>query len=234
MRVGTLNVYSSNSDNLIHELKQQRLDLIGLQETTQKFVIRCARKLNMYYKMALAHDNFGNAILSRYPIVKSRNIELKVPGVERRAAVYVEISTNKGTLKVMCTHLDHKHELARLNQLSLLSYRSVDILMGDFNSLNVADYTESHLSRIIEERYADGWETVHGDVMNLLSIDFNITPYSGSTSRFDTRIDYILVNHNAKVRGRENIRIRKVSEHVIDMSSYTDHNMVVAIIKEQT
>lgn len=209
MRVGTLNVHSSDSNSLIRELEQQKLDLIGLQETTQGFVLRCAKQLKMFHKMALAHDNFGNAILSRYPIIESRNIELKVPGAERRVAVYVKISTGKGTLKVMCTHLDHKHELARINQLSLLPYRSADILMGDFNSLNISDYTEVQLARIIDERHADNWETVHGDVMDLLSIDFNITPNSGSTSRFDTRIDYILVNHNAKVRGRENIKMKE-------------------------
>lgn len=143
-------------------------------------LIRLGQALNLPYILhsPAMSQWFGNAILSRYPIISSTHCKLPgpSPATETRSMLCVDIAidnseeenseggeagdgwapandnqknqtTNK--VRVIMTHLDHRSEIARMKQLEqLFEHLGTDskhiphILMGDFNALTKADYTE--------------------------------------------------------------------------------------------
>jgi endonuclease/exonuclease/phosphatase family metal-dependent hydrolase len=92
------------------------------------------------------HEQYGDAILSRFPLVATRTGELPGPAPwycrETRAAMWVELQTHLGMVQVINTHfgLARKERLAQADALAneWLATASPDIplvLLGDFNSL---------------------------------------------------------------------------------------------------
>jgi endonuclease/exonuclease/phosphatase family metal-dependent hydrolase len=151
---------------------------------------------------------FGNAVLSRHPIVDRQNFAL--PGAESgetRALCYALVATPYGELPVFVTHLNWKlhHGSVRLNQVKAIvdhifelcpvdEQRLPPVLMGDFNAGPEAD----------EIRYLRGDATV--DERSVFFADAWIYGGSGEGYTFDRknrfaalahepprRIDYIFV-----------------------------------------
>jgi endonuclease/exonuclease/phosphatase family metal-dependent hydrolase len=86
------------------------------------------------------HRHHGNAILSKYPIVKYDVIDLTIHSREMRALLHCEIESPKGKIDLFCTHLNllHRH---RVHQYEIIN-KSIEkinnghrplILAGDFN-----------------------------------------------------------------------------------------------------
>jgi endonuclease/exonuclease/phosphatase family metal-dependent hydrolase len=90
--------------------------------------------------------DFGNAILSRWPILEGESFPLpNDPGEESRALLYTKVESPWGALPVFCTHLAWKfHQGAlRERQVAAIAERVHElapagglppILMGDFNA----------------------------------------------------------------------------------------------------
>jgi endonuclease/exonuclease/phosphatase family metal-dependent hydrolase len=108
------------------------------------------------YSVASDYGNglkFGNAVLSRHPILEQRSFQL--PGVESgetRSLLYALCQTPHGSLPVFCTHLNWKfHQGAiRQRQVAFIAERIAElapidgphlppVLMGDFNAAPNAD-----------------------------------------------------------------------------------------------
>jgi len=101
---------------------------------------------------------YGNALLSRWPIVasaahhltpKEENLQQVLVGSEQRGMLEGRILLpNNETFTIYQTHLDHKDEAARLVQLrTLRTWTSRDrnrphLLMGDFNAISPWDFTD--------------------------------------------------------------------------------------------
>jgi endonuclease/exonuclease/phosphatase family metal-dependent hydrolase len=97
--------------------------------------------------MRIEAEHYGNAILSRYPLMFRRAIEL--PGVppffcrENRAAIEVEIETNLGKVRIINTHLGlgWRERFLQAQLFMSTEWRAAIaddmplILLGDFNSL---------------------------------------------------------------------------------------------------
>ena len=91
---------------------------------------------------------FGNALLSRFPILAHAGHRLTTPdGHEPRGLLEARISiSNQQTLTIYATHLDHKNEVVRLGQIqALLLWTGRDkgrshLLMGDFNAVAPSDF----------------------------------------------------------------------------------------------
>lgn len=83
---------------------------------------------------------FGNAILTRVPVIASEPVDLAVPGFEPRAAIDVHLDWHGRRLRVVATHLglrrnERREQIARLTA-ALASGRdppAVTIVLGDFN-----------------------------------------------------------------------------------------------------
>lgn len=114
---------------------------------------------------------------------------------------------------VCCIYLDYLHEKRRMQQIKPIvqalsgKYHSEPIvLLGDFNCLRLGDYSKQELNSIAEQRAMNNWEEPSEDVWKYLHEKAWFDSYlmantiSGpiGTSRFGTRIDYVLYNEEFK------------------------------------
>jgi len=91
---------------------------------------------------------YGNALLSRYPIRSAEaHLMVDLPGREQRGLLRAVLDTGQtAPLIVYVTHLDHRHEEARLAQLkSLLTLvarfgHHPHLILGDLNALAPSDH----------------------------------------------------------------------------------------------
>lgn len=89
------------------------------------------------YTFSVGKRRFGNAILSRYPILETRRLNLSVAGREPRGALDADIHFEGQRLRVIATHLglradERQHQVARLLEVFDTDQMPV-ILMGDVN-----------------------------------------------------------------------------------------------------
>jgi endonuclease/exonuclease/phosphatase family metal-dependent hydrolase len=87
--------------------------------------------------MSLAGGTFGNAVLSRWPIVDQRAHDLSFVRREPRAALDVTIDAGIRAVRVIATHLglgvrERRSQLARLVEVACSS-DAATIVAGDFN-----------------------------------------------------------------------------------------------------
>jgi endonuclease/exonuclease/phosphatase family metal-dependent hydrolase len=82
--------------------------------------------------------DFGNAVLSRYPIAESTRLDLTLPGFEPRGAVDVVIAVPGGPLRVIATHLglrpsERRDQVKRLLAALEREKPLPTVLTGDVN-----------------------------------------------------------------------------------------------------
>ena len=188
LRVGTLNIWNRSGPWLERlplirqELARRDIGVLGLQEVL-RFVGPDGSEMSQTdeivegaeaeYHSAYARGSklgggleFGNAVLSRYPIVESRSLALPATeGVTGRCVLYALIDTPWGELPVFNTHLSwelHKSK-ERIEQVRLLVDYVFEhaplskkllppVVMGDFNAEPGSD----------EIRYMKGLATIEG------------------------------------------------------------------------
>lgn len=80
---------------------------------------------------------YGNAVLSRYPVIATRNIDLSFGSREPRGALDADISCHGHPLRVIATHLGLRFAERRAQIQTLLQAFDTDrmpvILLGDIN-----------------------------------------------------------------------------------------------------
>jgi len=84
------------------------------------------------------HGRFGNALLTRWRPDVMHQIDLGVPGRERRGALDVELGRDAGGLRVVATHLGLRAHERRTQVAALLAAlrrgtTPLTVLLGDFN-----------------------------------------------------------------------------------------------------
>ena len=144
----------SDLEGVARAIEASGAEVVGLQEVSRGWYVNGAtdmlawlqRRLRMpYARFAGASDAiWGNAVLSRYPIVAGEVVRLPREGVPlRRNALRVELDLGAGRrLGVVVTHLHHVEGEAgarvRLAQvprlLELVAGRPATVLMGDLNA----------------------------------------------------------------------------------------------------
>jgi endonuclease/exonuclease/phosphatase family metal-dependent hydrolase len=144
----------SDLEGVARAVEASGAEVVGLQEVSRGWYVNGAtdmlawlqRRLRMpYARFAGASDAiWGNAVLSRYPIVADEVVRLPREGVPlRRSALRVELDLGGGRrLQVVVTHLHHvegpdgaRVRLAQLPRvLDLAAGRPATVLMGDFNA----------------------------------------------------------------------------------------------------
>jgi endonuclease/exonuclease/phosphatase family metal-dependent hydrolase len=179
LRVATINVWNKSGPWLARlplirrELERLQPEVVGLQEVLrfrpdaaadapltvhndQLSEIADGLGYQLAYSVASDYGNglkFGNALLSRHPIVAERSFQL--PGSESgetRSLLYARCQTPHGSLPVFVTHLNWKFHQGsiRQRQVVFIAERVAElspiggpdlppVLMGDFNAAPEAD-----------------------------------------------------------------------------------------------
>lgn len=197
MRVVTYNIHGwrtqddrPNLDLVAATLSSVEADIIGLNEVyypraaegaTGPALAALADRLGMRYVFGpclrwpaqddLPADAYGNALLSRWPILASAGHHLTpVPDKEQRGLLEARILLpDQRAFTVYVTHLDHTDEEARLVQLRGLRTWTVrdrnrpHLVMGDFNAVSAWDAealglpAESQETRVIAQMEKAGY-----------------------------------------------------------------------------
>jgi endonuclease/exonuclease/phosphatase family metal-dependent hydrolase len=160
-----------NLDSVMHIIKATNADVVALNEVfhpqrtadsqlpaNTPALTYLAEQLGMHYVFGpclrwpatetLPDHSYGNALLSRWPIIASAAHHLTpVEGKEQRGLLEGRILLPDGRpFTVYVTHLDHKDEAARLIQLRAVRSWTVrdrnrpHVIMGDFNAIHPWDY----------------------------------------------------------------------------------------------
>jgi endonuclease/exonuclease/phosphatase family metal-dependent hydrolase len=182
----------------------------------------------------------GNAILSRAPVSEVERCSLSAPGHEARGALVVDLpwpGAPDDAVTLACTHLDHRHEAARLPQLdqlarALAARRPCALLAGDLNALRLADYGADRREELRSSRAARGWEEAASDVVERLDAlgyvdavrfggrfaDAPLPAELAATCWTGTRVDYVWLSGTLAARARRvEVEVRAdcdVSDHL--------------------
>ncbi len=203
-------------------IKKEKPDLVALQEidvkTRRASGVDQAAELSKLTGMHAAFGVFmnysggeyGQMVLSRFPIVRKENFKLP-DGPEPRAAMMVEVRPNGGRLFFVGLHL-FGSRAQRLAQAKALAKRfekekaTPIILAGDFNST-----PDSEPMKFLREK---GWVDP--------TIDSDDKTWPSGVPKVE--IDYIL--HRAAKR------LRAKSSKVVDERVASDHRPIVTVLAD--
>ncbi len=150
-------------------IQQVEPDIVALQEVDRHTrrsqgidqPAELARMLAMQYvfEKNIDHEGgqYGNAILSRLPILKQQNHRLpSVGGSEQRGVLDVELNTPMGIVRLLATHLDHRQDdreriesMRTINRLANEQPELPTILAGDLNAV-----PESNVLKLANEQWS--------------------------------------------------------------------------------
>ena len=160
-----------------------------------------------------AVNQYGTAILSRYPILRARNLLLPAPsGTQQRGLLHATIDANGLLLSVYGTHLENTSAAARLQQIRAIE----PILAADpWPVIFGGDLNASPTSKVVataRSQLTDTWRSVGRG------------PGSTAPARAPrTRIDYLLYRGapGAEIEPlRARVRPRVVSDHLAVQATY--------------
>lgn len=133
-------------------IREVNADIIALQEVDNYHVadrtliqsLRALPEYTLIYGPTLEkpHGRYGNALLSRFPVVSRQLIDLSVPYREPRGAVSAVVEHDGALVAAVTTHLglgiaERRHQVESLLDHLKVQYRDLDLdlrlLMGDFN-----------------------------------------------------------------------------------------------------
>ena len=205
-----------NLDILANVIKESDPDLVAMQEvdfkTNRAKGYDLATELGWRTKMAplfgkampYSGGEYGEAVLSRWSFVSSKNIALPcLPGKEPRAALMITTVTDFGdTISFVATHLDHEGTESRIMQVKkineeLSKNRYPTILAGDLN-----DIPGSETINILEEHWTPTYNKEN-------------PAFTYPSTKPNRKIDYIMYSPKEKWR--------VVETKIICNSIATDH-----------
>ncbi len=210
-------------DRIARIIRASGADLIGLQEVDRETtrvggidsVKYIAEKLGMNYvygpNLAVRGGEYGNAILSKYPIRHAQNIKLsKQAFYEQRGFLLAEIEVGEHQLYFASTHLTHNSNKLRVKQVRDILEHSAKIkkpliIVGDFN-----DHAVTTPIMLMTREF--------NDALNLarLMADYDHLSYQQlidghltfPTTNPQSRIDYIFLSEELMLSGtRDSFRV---------------------------
>ena len=202
-------------------IDKSEADIIALQEVSRGWVINgrldmltwLSQRLNMPYVFGPATGPlWGNAILSRYPVMEYTYHEL--PPRDQpllRSFITATINVGKGTqVHIIATHLHHVEEDTDIRQLqaeTILDFwgsATRTVLLGDLN----ADPDDAEMEMLRQGGFVDA------------AVAAGVTPaYTSPSDSPKRRIDYIWISSDLRV-----------SSVLVPESEASDHLPVIAVI----
>ena len=232
-------------------------DLMGLQEVLRLApgdgdgldqAALLAADGGYHHAFARAHDErwFGNAVLSRWPILRSATFELPRCGTdERRTLLFAEIDAPFGRIPFFVTHLNWKFEEGHVREAQVreivahveaLSPPAAfpAILCGDFNAEPEAD----------EIRYLHGLTSLGGTRRVYFQDAFGLAgdgtpgftyakrnPFAAPLGEPDRRIDYVFVRGRDDRHRGDPVEARVCFDAPVGGTYPSDHFGVVATLR---
>lgn len=186
----------------------------------------------------------GNAIVSRWPIVRSGWRPLPAAGEpdERRTVLFAEIDGPRGLVQVFCTHLNWRfdHSVVRQRQVEAIGefMQQVrprtfpSVLCGDMNAAPDSDEVRMLTGRagVIAPNlvFHDAWE-VAGDGEGMSWSNDN--PYAVLDLEPSRRIDYVLAGWPKQGGVGHIVRAQLAGTEPVDGVVPSDHYGVVAELR---
>lgn len=134
---------------IVDVIRELDADVIGLQEIDAHVMHPEGHQLDLIaketgYKFVIGETMFhgeaeyGNAILSRIPILDSKKVDLTVDRWEPRGAISVDLEAHGNRFRVINTHLglwyyERRRQVKRLLQMVTEDPSIPKVLIGDFN-----------------------------------------------------------------------------------------------------
>jgi len=142
-----------------------RADIIALQEIYGKCsgyhgqVERLAADLGLHASFGCTRHHhlrpYGNAILSRWPILESHDMDISDGGRERRGCIRADLKTPKGPLHVFNIHMGTNYFERRRQIRTFISSEKLHqnlsgprVLVGDFN-----EWIRGLTTRLLSEQF---------------------------------------------------------------------------------
>jgi endonuclease/exonuclease/phosphatase family metal-dependent hydrolase len=156
LRVATYNVHGHKgtdgkviTDRTFEVVRHLNADCVALQEfvnapapTGEALLDQWARTLGMHSAYAPAFERggeeFGNALLTRWPIVAERAHDVSLRGYRRRVVLEANVVAGGVALQIMSLHLgvsprERALQAQRLFELCSSTRGHLHLLLGDFN-----------------------------------------------------------------------------------------------------
>ena len=262
-RVATLNIWNrfgpwdQRLPAIREGVKALAPDLLGLQEVLrldpgegdeldQTVAVGAGFGYHAAYARARDQRWYGNAVLSRWPIVRSECIELPRCGTdEKRNLLFADVDAPFGRVPFFVTHLNWKFEDGHVREaqvreiaarIEALAPRDgfPAILVGDFNAEPEAD----------EIRYLRGLTSLGGPSRVFFQDAFALAgdgsagttfarrnPFAAPLREPDRRIDYVFVRgRDERFRG-EPLDARVAFDEPVQGTFPSDHFGVVANLR---
>ena len=199
-------------------------DLVALQEVDKNTIrtgkvnqdIELSRltKMNCVFgsNITFQGGQYGNAILSKFPIIKNKNFLLpNVDSGEQRGLLQSRIQiSNKENVLFFSTHLDHRRSdterlasAEAINQIISLDNKSPAILAGDFNDVPDSP-TLKELGKV--------WLRTNKKILRTIP-----------ASKPSRQIDYIFVQPKE--------RWKIIESQILDEDIASDHRAIFSIIE---
>lgn len=213
-----------NLNRIAEAIEVSGADIIGLNEVDKHFSKRSefidqigwlANQLNMYqafcpslslkFKKTGTVRQYGNALLSRYPIVNEKSYRFNLfPGfTEGRSLLDSTIQINKEFLKIIVTHLS-------LNPL--LHRKQTDFIVNEYNRAPLPTIIMGDWNMKPESKE---WKKITHDFQDVWTIAGTGTGFTYPSLRPRSRLDYIFASHHFRIIGAEIIsNIPKSSDHL--------------------
>jgi endonuclease/exonuclease/phosphatase family metal-dependent hydrolase len=262
LRVLTLNIWNKQNDwprrlpLIRRELSELAPDVVGLQEVLHldgddSVGGDQAREIadGLGYHVAYASAwhiggglQFGNAILSRWPIINAHAFQLPGEvGEETRGLLYGELDAPFARVPVFNTHLDWQFHRGYIREQQVrfiveqvtrlvptehgASPRYPPILLGDFNAEPCSDeirWLGGYTTRLGRSVYFADCFAVAGDgsAGHTFARSNKLAAIAHEPSR---RIDYVFVRGPDRAHRGEPLRARVVFDHPTDGLFPTDH-----------
>lgn len=187
---------------------------------------------------------FGNAVLSRWPIVKQSVFALPVGDAdEQRSLLCTEIQSPHGVIPFFVTHLNWKfhHGIHRERQVVAIADHVhgaapiaglPPVLAGDFN----AEPEAAEIRFLKGLQSLEGKSTFFADCFAIAGVgpgftyDATRNPFAASTHEYPRRIDYVFVRGPDTAGRGKPLSARVVMEEVHGGVAATDHYGVYAEI----
>lgn len=188
---------------------------------------------------------FGNAILSRWPILRSE--ERPLPATpeteEHRTVLLAEVDGPRGSFQVFCTHLNWRldHSAVRQEQVRAICDLVAEvrprtyppILCGDMNADPMSDEIRMLTGRaavpVDKLLFHDAWE-VAGDGGPGFTWS-NDNPYAALDLEPNRRIDYVLVGWPKAGGAGHVVSCRLIGQDPVDGVVPSDHYGVLAELR---
>ncbi len=190
---------------------------------------------------------FGNAVVSRWPITTHDTAPLPAPegSEEFRIVVRADIDGPRGPLQVFSTHLNWRFDESHVRQAQVRTIAAFvasspartfpPVLCGDFNAVPDSDEIRMLTGRMAvpvpKLVFHDAWEAARdtgGDPGFTWSND---NPFAVQDLEPDRRIDYVFVGWPKAGGAGQVVSCRVVGQHAVDGIHPSDHYGVVAELR---